>query len=323
MSSTCCFCPSETINWNKPGGLCNWNLPCNSTKKTIFPVYAWNVDQETNVIFIPDKSILLPSFLLCLPVFWIHFCLMGPMLKSDAFFLYEYQGQFRLDAKCKHVCSEELKYYRNNITHAEIESKTTMFLEYHRVSFFNSSSTQPDKTEWFRATGEIVNISLNLIQTINRRAEEIQARNMAPSYALAVPLNNQNYSIPIQMPQYPNNNVAPVYDNNLNQSINNNVNTNYNYQPQQSQPQYMQSQPQYIQSQPQYMQSQPQYLQPHPYPQQAAGSVELPPYLQQPTAPLYTNSNYPQEQSKQFHYGSSEVIPMGMNPPPQNNVMKR
>ena len=248
-NNTCCFCPTEHINWNRPNGLSNCNLPCNATTN-IYPVVGWYIDRDTNVIVIPERSEFIPGIFAFLPCFWGIFCCIIPILHAESHILYEHEGQLRLDRKTKFFNSEELKYFRN-ISHAEIETKLFYPLENQRIVFYNTTGLENDTSDWFSDwTSFSKNTANQLVETINQRARDIQARH-------SVPINqytNTNqltvlYNYPPKQQQQQQQSM-PVYSQNMQQPIY--YDPNYpqiqmQIQPQQQQPQQQQQQQVYHQ----------------------------------------------------------------------------
>ena len=150
MTTTCCFCPTDVVNWDKPGGLCEWNWPCDS--KTTFPIYNWYVDdtKETDVIIIPDKDDLIPFFIVALPCFWIIVCMFVPLVEANILKIYEKNGNLKLDYLCKNACSESIKYSRKKIISASLdEEKAGIFTSRKlRISFLCDNGMAPDKGQW-------------------------------------------------------------------------------------------------------------------------------------------------------------------------------
>lgn len=173
--SYCCGCPTESVDWNRKGGLINFNLPCNPAK-SIIPLSGWYIDQETETIFIPEMSMIIPSFICLLPIFWIHMCMFMIIgFNAQAIFLYhDENNQFRLEFRVKSVWNESINFYRKNITHAEIETESaTMWKsEKIRLALYNSNGMPPDKTTWIKSdgTGETRQKLEYLVAEINKRA---------------------------------------------------------------------------------------------------------------------------------------------------------
>ena len=187
--ATTCFCPTDRVNWDKPGGLCQWNWPCMS--KDVFPFYNWYVDdtKETDVIIIPDKALYLPSWLLAMPPFWLHVCIMAPVMEANIFKVYEKNGNLTLDYLCKNFCSESIKYSRKKLVSAslDVEEAGIFTSRKLRISLLCDNGMAPDKGQWLIMNSRLdESVLQRCVDLINSKIACLNGRNANAAFAQPV-----------------------------------------------------------------------------------------------------------------------------------------
>ena len=189
--ATTCFCPTDRVNWDKPGGLCQCNLPCGM--KDHFP-YNWYVDdtKETDVIIIPDKTIFLyPSWLLAMPPVWLHVCIMAPLaplMEANIFKVYEKNGNLTLDYLCKNSCSESIKYSRKKLVSASLDVVEEAFTSRKlRISLLCDNGMAPDKGQWLIMNSRLdESVLQRCVDLINSKIARLNGRNVNTTFAQPV-----------------------------------------------------------------------------------------------------------------------------------------
>ena len=79
---TFCGCPLGKVDWMKPGGLLDWNMPCMLTSGDDHRgVYM--IDENTEAIIIPQEEILIPCWIYCTPLFGIFAMCFCPFSFSE------------------------------------------------------------------------------------------------------------------------------------------------------------------------------------------------------------------------------------------------
>ena len=188
--ATTCFCPTDRVNWDKPGGLCQCNLPfCGD--KDLFPFYNWYVDdtKETDVIIIPDKALYLPSWLLAMPPFWSHVCIMAPVMEANIFKVYEKNGNLTLDYLCKNSCSESIKYSRKKLVSAslDVEEAGIFTSRKLRISLLCDNGMAPDKGQWLIMNSQLdESVLQRCVDLINSKIACLNGRNVNAAFAQPV-----------------------------------------------------------------------------------------------------------------------------------------
>ena len=187
------------MNWDKPGGLFAWNLPCACGSKDDDPFYNWYVDdtKETDIIIIPDKAVLIPAWMFCLTVcFAIIPCMFVPMMEANIFKIYEKNGNLRLDYLSKNVCSESIKYSRKKIISANLdEEKAGIFTSRKlRISLLCDNGMAPEKGEWLMMNSLFdESVLKRCVDLINSKVASLNERNG----------NSTFISNPVPQPQQP------------------------------------------------------------------------------------------------------------------------
>ena len=191
MATTCCFCPTDRVNWDKPGGLCQCNWPCGS--KDDSPFYNWYVDdsKETDVIIIPDKALYLPSWLLAMPPFWLHVCIMAPLMEANIFKVYEKNGNLTLDYLCKNSCSESIKYSCKKLVSASLdaEEEAGIFTSSRklRISLLCNNGMPPDKGQWLIMDSQLdESVLQRCVDLINSKIARLNGKNVNTTFAQPV-----------------------------------------------------------------------------------------------------------------------------------------
>ena len=195
--ATTCFCPSERVNWDKPGGLCLCNWPCGT--KEVIPFYNWYVDdtKETDVIIIPDKAVFFPSWILAFPCFCLNVCIMLPLMEANIFKIYEKNGNLTMDYLSKSSCSESIKYSRKKLSSASLDAvEAGIFTSRKlRISLLSDNGMVPDKGQWLIMNSQFNELVLKqCVDLINSKIARMNERKDNAAFA------QQAYGISQQQP---------------------------------------------------------------------------------------------------------------------------
>jgi hypothetical protein len=151
MSSSCCGCPFDKVDWTSEyqvgKGLCCCNYPWTGDEK--YPTAAeWFFEDDREIIIIPVETTLMPLWiLLCLPCVW---CILFPLSSAQAWVIQEENGNVSLESRNKTCCFEIQNFKRKNITLAKLQTQTRklLFTSWEEVALIieNSGGTFPDRT---------------------------------------------------------------------------------------------------------------------------------------------------------------------------------
>ena len=200
--ATTCFCPTNRVNWDKPGGLCQWNWPCDETRDLI-PFFYWYVNDTkgTDVIIIPDKANINPSWMFPMPCLWL-FCLNMPFVEANIFKIYEKNGNLALDYLRKTIFSESIRYSCNKIISASLDLEEATILTWcrrSRISLLCDNGMAPYKGQWLLMCSQWNTTDESVLQrcvdVINSKIAYLNGRNA--NAAFAQPVNGLSQQQPL------------------------------------------------------------------------------------------------------------------------------
>jgi hypothetical protein len=178
-------CPANRVDWNKEGGICCCNLPCDVTNNQI--LVGWYVDEVSERVIVPDQMALLPGWILLIPCVWLNFLFFAPICHAKAFIFY-YQGEnMNVDLRTKYACFETVEYTRA-VSEVGLEYGKTFFGSETAALVIYAKNGAIEK-------GKVVTLSnpndkvllQSLTQTVNSRLHTNNASALPPAFVPYVP----------------------------------------------------------------------------------------------------------------------------------------